>query len=85
MVSDSDRPHLRPDGLDDSGDLVAEHARKRPTIVVRHGTAIAVAQPAGLDRHDDLMRLRLDDVDLVDVQGSSDFEQDCCFHSCALR
>ncbi len=71
-VADRDAPRVRADGLDDAGDLMAEHHRlaqpHEPEAAVVVIMQIGAANAAGGDAHANVVGAEFGDVDVLDPQ-----------------
>ena len=67
----------RADRLDDAGALVAEHRRRVPGgIDTRRRVQVGVADAAGDEAHQHLARLRLGQLELLDLERCSELLED---------
>ena len=73
VIAGRDEPHALAHLLDDAGAFVAEHGGCIPGgIRARRRVQIRVADATGLQAHEDLTRLRLGQLDLLNLERSSE-------------
>jgi hypothetical protein len=84
-LADRDRQVSFSGGLDDADSLVTGDQEvlglDRP--LAARGVDVGVAQPAGLDAHQDLARARFGDREVTDLEGRAECGDDCSLH-CSL-
>jgi hypothetical protein len=73
--------HVRSDGLDDAGGLVAQDRGGRELIVAVDEVQVAVAHAAGDRAHEHLAADGLRDLDVLDRQGLVGTVENCGFHA----
>ena len=83
VIARGDERDAVADALDDTGTFVAEHAGR---VARRVGTGgrveVGVTDATGCEADEDLTRLRLGEIDLLDDERAAELLEDCCsdFH-----